>query len=344
MASLDVSKAFDRVNHFALFVKLIGLGIPLYILNVLINWHCKLLGCVRWLGALSGVFAVKSGVRQGGILSPWLFNVYVNGLISRLRNSGVGCYIFYAFIGCIFFADDMLLLSGSILHLQILLNICVDYGLDFDLTFNASKSFLIQFGLVNSNTLPVLSLGAGCLHWVERIKYLGVWLVEGKCFKVDCDVNRTKFLGSVFGIMQRCSKVSEEILWNIISKCCLPTLLYGVDSLSLRVDQVHKLSVALNLAIRRCFHLAKNVSVRNLLYFVGCMPMKMLLDERIVKLVKSCFNGSEVLRLCARIRSADESFQEVCYMYDVHCEMSGDRVSQNFRNYLFLRLRDEGKL
>ena len=45
-------------------------------------------------------------------------------------------------------------------------------------------------------------------------------------------MNRTKFLGSVFDIMQKHSKVSEEILWNIISKCCLPILLCGIDSLS----------------------------------------------------------------------------------------------------------------
>ena len=151
------------------------------------------------------VFDVKRGVRQGGINSPWFFNVYINELKSRLRNSGVGCCIYYVFIGCIFFADNMLLLSGSILHLQILLNICFYFSVEFDITFNASKSFLIQFGLNNSNDLPVLSLGIGCLLWADRIKYLGIWFEGGKFFKVDCTVNRTTFLDSVFGIMQKCS-------------------------------------------------------------------------------------------------------------------------------------------
>ena len=82
--------------------------------------------------------------------------------------------------------------------------------------------------------------------------------------------------------------MSEEILWSIISKFCLPILLYEVDSFSLHVDQMHKLSVALNLVIRRCFHMARNVSMRNLLYFVGSMPMNMMSDVRKVKLVKSC--------------------------------------------------------
>ena len=156
--------------------------------------------------------------------------------------------------------------------------------------------------------------------------------------KVGCTVNRNKFLGSVFGIMQKCCKSSKEMLRNINSKFCLPILLYGVDSLSLHVDQVHKLSVALNLAIRprRYFQMARNESVRSLLYIVGSMPVNMMFDERKVKLVKSCLNSSEVISLCARIRSTDNSFLDICNKHDVHCELPSDRVSHNFTSYLYI--------
>ena len=53
----------------------------------------------------------------------------------------------------------MLLLLGSILHLQILSNICFDFGVEFEITFNASKFFFIQFGLGDNDSLPVLLLG-----------------------------------------------------------------------------------------------------------------------------------------------------------------------------------------
>ena len=46
MAALDASKAFDRINHYGLFLKLLQLGLPLDILNVLNDWHLKLSGCV----------------------------------------------------------------------------------------------------------------------------------------------------------------------------------------------------------------------------------------------------------------------------------------------------------
>jgi hypothetical protein len=109
-AALDASKAFDKVNRYALFHKLICLGIPLYLLCILVDWHFKLSGCVLWNGCLSSMFAIKSGVRQGGINSPWFFSVYINDLILRLRDSGFSCCVCDVFAGCLFFADDILLL------------------------------------------------------------------------------------------------------------------------------------------------------------------------------------------------------------------------------------------
>ena len=75
-------------------------------------------------------------------------------------------------------------MSGSILLLQILLNICFDFGVEFDITLNASKSFLIQFGIDNSDSLSVLSLGTGCVQQADRIKYLGIWFEGAKFSKL----------------------------------------------------------------------------------------------------------------------------------------------------------------
>jgi hypothetical protein len=98
MAALDASKAFDRVNHYALFTKLIHLCVPLYLLNVIVCWHMKLTSCVLWCGLFSEKFLIKSGVRQGGINSPRFFNVYINNLLLKLRLSGSGCSIFDTFV------------------------------------------------------------------------------------------------------------------------------------------------------------------------------------------------------------------------------------------------------
>jgi len=73
-AALDVSKAFDRVNHFKLFRTLVNSRIPLAFIDVLCHWSGKLCCVVRWRGMMSTVFSIGSGVRQGGTLSPALLS------------------------------------------------------------------------------------------------------------------------------------------------------------------------------------------------------------------------------------------------------------------------------
>ena len=84
---LDASKAFDRVNHQKLFAKLIEGGAPRWCIRILCHWYCNQLLCVRWESVVSDFFPVNNGVRQGGIMSPLLFNFYVNDLkVSNFRN------------------------------------------------------------------------------------------------------------------------------------------------------------------------------------------------------------------------------------------------------------------
>jgi len=69
VASLDIKKAFDRVNHFKLYKSLLLAGIPVVIVDVLCDWYGKLCFVVRWNNAISRHFTVGSGVRQGSCVS-----------------------------------------------------------------------------------------------------------------------------------------------------------------------------------------------------------------------------------------------------------------------------------
>ena len=75
---VDASKAFDRVNHSILFGKLSNRGIPQYVIRILSYWYENQQTCVRWGGTYSTFFSVTNGVRQGSILSPYLFNIYMS--------------------------------------------------------------------------------------------------------------------------------------------------------------------------------------------------------------------------------------------------------------------------
>ena len=91
LSALDASKAFDRVNHYGLFISLMNIKIPLPHLQIIVYWHLHLKGIVRWNGCFSCIFEIKSGIRQGGINSPGFFNVFIKDLTVKLRYSGYGC-------------------------------------------------------------------------------------------------------------------------------------------------------------------------------------------------------------------------------------------------------------
>ena len=137
---LDASKAFDRLVHSGLFIKLIQRNAPKIFLDILISWYGGLQCRVKWNGHLGDWFAVTAGVRQGGILSPDLYNLYVDELIDILRRSGVGCYIAHIFAAAIFYADDMCVMAPSLKGLQKMLSICSSYCAEWDISLNTKKS------------------------------------------------------------------------------------------------------------------------------------------------------------------------------------------------------------
>jgi len=61
---------------------------------------------------------IKSGVRQGGVLSPAIFNMYSRSLVDSLLKSDLGCHVYGVYIECLVYADDVILLSASVLQLQ----------------------------------------------------------------------------------------------------------------------------------------------------------------------------------------------------------------------------------
>ena len=95
---------------------------------------------VQWFQTLTSSFKGCSGVNQGGVLSPILFAVYVDSLVGRLDKSGVGCHIGGHFVGALANADDVTLVAPSRSGIRTLINVCEQFALDNDITFNGTKS------------------------------------------------------------------------------------------------------------------------------------------------------------------------------------------------------------
>ena len=138
-----MSKAFDRVCHSTLLLKLMDRNLPMMLIETLKCWYKKLFSCVKWGNALSNYYPIERGVRQGGVLSPILFSIYVDDLLLKLQ---LRCYISGECINSLMYADDLILLAISICDLQKIVNICV-YELELvDMQINGAKTVCIRIG------------------------------------------------------------------------------------------------------------------------------------------------------------------------------------------------------
>lgn len=176
---LDLSRAFDLVNYDLLWKKLSTSSVPLKVVSLLRYWYDNQTNCVRWGDSLSNEYRLDCGVRQGGLTSPDLFNLYMNDLIVELRKTKVGCHIGNMCINNLSYADDMVLLSPSINGLRRLISVCEQYAKEHGLIYNVNKSEMMVFKAGRGPLkVPPLYLNNTPVKRVERFKYLGHILNE----------------------------------------------------------------------------------------------------------------------------------------------------------------------
>jgi len=111
--SLEASKAFDKVLHYSLFYKMLSRGMSSKFVRLMFYWYSNLHCAVMWKSVLGKSFIIQCGVREGGVLSPYLFSLYIDDVVKDLRKSGYGIYVGNILSGCILYAEDIILLSCS---------------------------------------------------------------------------------------------------------------------------------------------------------------------------------------------------------------------------------------
>ena len=196
---LDCSKAFDKCMFDKLFTKLINMGLPHIVVRVLVFIYEEQTGWVTLAGKQSSVFSLTNGTRQGSVLSPVIFSVYLDDLLKELRSQELGCSIGGCWYGACGYADDIILLAPNREVLQRMLSVCEAYADSHNLVFSTdpvpakSKTKCIYFcGRPGKVQYPdPVQLGGAALPWVEGADHLGHRLSQMANMNNDCQRART---------------------------------------------------------------------------------------------------------------------------------------------------------
>ena len=113
---------------------------PNVVVRFLFRWYLQQKLKVCWGNTHSNVFWVSNGVRQGGVLSPILFSIYLDTLLLALKKSGIGCTLGGVYVGAFAYADDIVLLAPCLSSLRLMLGDCEVCAVRHGLTFNPLKT------------------------------------------------------------------------------------------------------------------------------------------------------------------------------------------------------------
>jgi hypothetical protein len=252
---LDATKAFDRVNHWSLFKKLLDRGVPAFLVKILAFWYSHQSMCVKWGDLFSEKFNVSNGVRQGGILSPSFFNVYMDDLSKQLSSTNIGCNMAGRFINHLGYADDMSLLTLTSGGMQKLLDICSQYGVENDVIYHKKKTVCMLFKpkCFKSIRSPSLYLDGSVITYVSNHKYLGIIMSEGN-WDVNIKQQMRKFYGRANMLLSKFGKCSTHVKVSLFRAFC--TNMYCCHLwTSYTKAAMNKLRVAYNNCFRRLFKL-----------------------------------------------------------------------------------------
>src|SRR6267154_5521977 len=169
----------------------------------------------------------------------------------------------------IMYADDLILLSSSIIELQNMLVICDSVALELGINFNAVKSKCINIGPDLSISPTNLLIGNFNLPWADNLEYLGICISRVKSFHIDFTTTRKKFFASVNAILSKCNFTSQLVKLTLLESHSLPILLYAVESLNLPKTQITELNSWWNSVYRKIFNYQKWQSVRLLISSLG---------------------------------------------------------------------------
>lgn len=227
---VDFKAAFDKVSRKSLFYKLQSIGMSTK-MNRMIESIYGTTKFTVWNGEnLSDEFYTGSGVKQGCLLSPTLFSIYLNDLHEHL---GGGATVGPINIRLLMYADDIVILADDILKMQNMIHRLETYCKMWNLEVNLSKSEMMIFrkGGRVSNQEKWLFNGEP-IRITNEYTYLGVTLSPKMSFKKHIEkrnISAKNCINATWKDFLTKKEIGLDAKWNLFKSVCRAIQSYGAQ-------------------------------------------------------------------------------------------------------------------
>ena len=265
MCFIDLSKAYDSVNREAMMAVLRKYGVPSHMVSLIEQLYAGTWCQVKMEGEVSERFEVKTGARQGCVLSPILFNCYMDNIlreaaesmgggISISFNTKKGLYLTYrdtvegsTTVQDALYADDLVLVAEQKQDLQRMLTVvdwvCKKWGM----AISVEKSKVLTVGCADVCT--AIQLNNQSLEEVESFTYLGSSIDKSGKASTEVDTRIEKG-GRAYQMWRkkvfRSANLSKATKMRVFRTLVMSVLLYGAETWTITQKDLRKL---------RTFHL-----------------------------------------------------------------------------------------
>ena len=225
---VDFKAAFDSIWRQALFYKLAHLNIGGNFLRTIQSMYSNVQYSVKLQGGISRPFASTVGLKQGCVLSPSLFNLYMSDFPDIFDSTCDLVTLKDSNLSCLMFADDVVLMSESSQGLQHCLNRLASYCNKWNLTINTSKTKIIIFNKGGHKISRFNFLLCDTeIDVVQDYTYLGIVFSSGGSFTKACKALRDKAFKAFFKLRQLDSRNNVPMTLKLFDTLVSPILTYG---------------------------------------------------------------------------------------------------------------------
>ena len=281
ISSLDAEKCFDNIWHAGLMFKLLDVFIPSTWL-FLHKWYKSSSACVIWNGQLSQPFSISKGMRQGSVLSPVLFNLFINDLLEDLRTTGSGASVLDKHFTACAYADDITVFSATAPGLQRLIDKCDNYAKAWRFNFGIQKSHCMIIGKPLLKNQPQWYLSTHCMTIANSLDILGVTMNNKGTYTEHVEkrisvCRRSMFRYAPAGMCYPgLHTKAKSYIWRSTGA---PTLMYGMDSVYLNRNDLRLLKTTQGTTLKHVMGFGKRSRHTALTQAMNIKPIEVLLKE-----------------------------------------------------------------